>query len=218
MIKPKLETSMNPLSRSELVIWLEEKGHHTLRKYEEECLSIGVPMVKEIVFGGILETITKKSGAARLVVVGKRGNGHNNYPNYLGRHFVELLQHTPKPVLAGSDQPHVVHKVLIASPSNEQLQNTSDFVTLLEGSLLGESALVEAKDNPESSEQAKPRSPQEILSGYYLGQLVTRSPAEITDECVRQEINLLILVGYPRSMSSFIETVVEDMHTPVLIT
>jgi nucleotide-binding universal stress UspA family protein len=221
----ELDKSIRIRSRAELYHQLKRQGELALSQLVDHCLEVGVAANTELAFGNVAKIIKEKSQSADFLALGRRGRGHTGSDQNLGRNFREILHSTTKPILVGGADHPLIRKILLTYPDQESLKKSMNIASLVEGSLFGDAAILESQEHRPGNRRADPqRSPQDILSTYELLQVEGKSVDEIKSRAIREDVDLLILAGFPHhshfgwSMGGLIETILQEINIPILIT
>lgn len=101
-----------------------EKGRILLAAGEQMLLNAGVADVVRLHrHGGVIETILEREDHARVVVMGKRGVGHEYASDHIGSMIERVVRASEKPVLIASREYHEPGHVVFAydaSPAAER--------------------------------------------------------------------------------------------------
>jgi nucleotide-binding universal stress UspA family protein len=109
-------------SRAELLEWFEYRGVRILERLEARCHSAGVPIVTELLFGGVPEQIVREAAQASLLAIGRRGHAQAGQPSYLGSNCRAITHGTNVPLLVGGNAQPSVKRILLAYDGSECAQ------------------------------------------------------------------------------------------------
>lgn len=174
-----------------------EKGRILLKAGEQMLREAGVTDVTALHrHGGVVETILEREDHARLVVMGKRGVGHEYAPDHIGSMIERVVRASEKPVLIASRQyaapAHVVF-AYDASPAAERalerLANSPLFdsmpVTIV---------MAEAEGEAKRTQLAKAEAM--FAAGHSVTVVMERGKTEqVIPGIVAELINPLLLMG-----------------------
>jgi nucleotide-binding universal stress UspA family protein len=183
------------LSRSNLIIKLEEMGNHAVHEFETTCRKMDVSVITEVVYGDISETIQLKADPSVLLAIGRRGNGHREDNHFLGQNFRKVCHTVRKPILVGGEEKPVIRQILIAAPNDEEANRSNNYVLLFKSS---------------------------DINGKVI-RIIGKSSVEIIKEAIENKADLVMLAGYPPKnplrwlVGSFTEQVIRNIQAPVLI-
>jgi nucleotide-binding universal stress UspA family protein len=132
--RAELEGEEEPASRAELVEWFEYRGVRILSRLKARCRSAGVPVITELVFGGIPEQVASEAAQACLLVLGRRAHAHTGQPEYLGSNFRAIAHQVSVPLLVGGNVQQPVERILFSYDGSECAQRAAHWCALLQQS------------------------------------------------------------------------------------
>jgi nucleotide-binding universal stress UspA family protein len=119
-VKSQLLEELTRLEEAEARIQVE-RGRVLIASQEERLKAAGAVGVKTLHrHGGIVETILEREAEARLVVMGKRGEGHEFAQDHIGSKVERVVRASSKPILIasrGGEPPHVAVLAYDGSPA-----------------------------------------------------------------------------------------------------
>jgi nucleotide-binding universal stress UspA family protein len=143
----ELEVDSEPVSRSELLAWFEEQGDAALEMLDVRCQAADVPVVTELVAGGIPDMVLRQSKQAQLLAIGRRGHGHEGDFHHLGRSFRTIAHRAHLPVVIGGDEERAVRRVLLAYDASKHAQSALAWASQLQRTLPAEVSVVAVQEN-----------------------------------------------------------------------
>ena len=175
--------------------------------------------------GGIVETILEREEDARVVVVGKRGAGHEFAANHIGSKIERVVRASKKPVLIASreytEPSHIVF-AYDASPAADRALNRLTESTLFTGMPI---AIVMADTDNELHRRAL-NSAASLMSSdrAVTTKLEPGKPATVISKVVEQTPGAMLVMGaYGHSpirtliVGSTTTTMIRTVHVPVLL-
>lgn len=175
--------------------------------------------------GGIVETILEREEDARVVVVGKRGAGHEFAANHIGSKIERVVRASKKPVLIASreytEPSHIVF-AYDASPAADRALNRLTESTLFTGMPI---AIVMADTDNELHRRAL-NSAASLLSSdrAVTTKLEPGKPETVISKVVEQTPGAMLVMGaYGHSpirtliVGSTTTTMIRTVHVPVLL-
>jgi nucleotide-binding universal stress UspA family protein len=117
-----------------------------LESIQAQCRSAEVAATTEILFGGVLELVVQAAETSQLLALGRRGHGHADSPDRLGRNFRAISRRTDLPILAGGDQERIVHRLLVAYNGSDRARGALDWASRLQQALPAEIAAVAVQE------------------------------------------------------------------------
>jgi nucleotide-binding universal stress UspA family protein len=134
-LRREVSTEGTITSRSQLLGLLSAQGSMVLDSLQAHCQSSGIPATTETLFGGVPELVLQQAAGAALLAMGRRGHGHANDPDHLGRNFRAIARRVDRPILVGGDEMPTVHRLLMAYNGSRRAQNALDWVARLRDTL-----------------------------------------------------------------------------------
>lgn len=225
----ELGTEELSLSRIEKKALFENKGHDVLQWMKSKCQESGVRVTAEIGLGGVREVILSQAQEASFLAIGRRGNGHSDSTDYLGRNFRYIAHRIKIPLLAGGDSARSLYKILLAYNGGEEAQRAKAWVQQLQNhGFFKISAVIVQEDDDSSADVWR----EEIESEFSRGRtkdfavIMQRGnpPEEITKTAIASESDLVIIGGYRHKSfmewleGSTLDSVLRTIPLPVLVT
>lgn len=203
-----------------------EKGRVLLKAGEQLLRETGIAEVAVLHrHGGVVETILEREDHARLVVMGKRGVGHEYAADHIGSMIERVVRASEKPVLVASRQyaePEHVVFAYDASPAAkralERLANSPLF-----GGLPVTIVMAEAEGDAKRAQLAKAEAA--FAAVYPVTAIMERGRAEqVIPRVIAANANPLLLMGaYGHSpirrmiVGSTTTEMVRTVKSPVLL-
>jgi nucleotide-binding universal stress UspA family protein len=215
-------------SRTQLLGQLEAQGSVVLESLESQCGSAKVPATTEILFGGVPELVLLQAGKAQLLALGRRGHGHADDVDHLGRNFQAIARRTGRPLLVGGDEQRIVHRLLLAYNGSSRAQNALGWVSRLRATLPAEVSVLsvqETEADPASQwlEEAHARLAPDTSDICWCLQRSGTPAAEIVAAAEEIEADLIVMGRYGHSAfiewltGSTVEYVLRNTQRPVLM-
>jgi len=213
----------------------EEHGKLELRKgqlmleHAKEELAAGGITQPEVLHrrGSLVETITELEAQAELIVMGKRGEHHQNAPDHLGSNLERVARAIHKPLLVATPNAKPVQKYLIAYDGSPSANKAVEFAAnnpLLKGLechllKVGE-ASPEAKEMLVQAENTLKSANVTVHASSKQGKPVDAMVAEYV---VSNAIDLLVIGAYGHSkirsliLGSTTTALIRKSDVPVLL-
>jgi nucleotide-binding universal stress UspA family protein len=216
------------LSRSEKANLYETRGREILQIMKTRCRESSVLATTEIGLGGVEQTVLDQAEKAEILAVGRRGNGHPETSDYLGRNFRRIAHPAKLPLLIGGDSAKTIEKILLAYNGRERAQKALGWAKRFLDHGTFELIAVVVKEKDGSSVQPWK---EEIKSEFSPGKienfrLISRRGSageRIAETAVDSGADLLIMGGYRHKgllewvEGSTLESVLKKMLLPVLV-
>lgn len=174
-----------------------EKGRILLKAGEQVLFEAGVTDVTTLHrHGGVVETILEREGHARVVIMGKRGVGHEYGSDHIGSMIERVVRASAKPVLVASREfaePRHVVFAYDASPAAERALERLANSPLFTG-LPVTIVMAEAEGETKRAQLAKAETA--FASDHPVTAIMERGKAEqIIPQVVSATENALLLMG-----------------------
>jgi nucleotide-binding universal stress UspA family protein len=108
-------------SRANLIEWFEKRGTAVLDQLQEQCASKEVPVITEVLLGGIPELILDKAKQITFLALGRRGHTHADETNYLGKNFRHIAHHAQIPLIVGGDTARPLQRIFLVYDGSKQV-------------------------------------------------------------------------------------------------
>jgi nucleotide-binding universal stress UspA family protein len=228
-VHQELGTDSRITSRSQVLGLLEVQGSVVLDSLEGQCQAAQVPVVTESLFGGVPELVLRQAVGAQLLAIGRRGHGHADNPEYLGRNFRAMARRAGRPILVGGDEMQAVHRLLLAYNGSSRAQNALTWVSRLQDSLPAQVSVVGVQETDadpvdqwleEAYAQLAPDSSDDCWCLRRRG----TPAAEIVAAAQEVEADLIVMGRYGHSAlierltGSTVGYVLRNTRRPVLMT
>jgi nucleotide-binding universal stress UspA family protein len=204
------------------------KGQLMLEHAKEELAANGITQ-PEVLHrcGSLVETITELEAQAELIVMGKRGEHHQNAPDHLGSNLERVARAIHKPLLVATPNAKPVQKYLIAYDGSPSANKAVEFAAnnpLLKGLechllKVGE-ASPEAKEMLMQAENTLKSAGVTVHSSFKQGKPVDAMVAEYVSA---HAIDLLVIGAYGHSkirsliLGSTTTALIRKSDVPVLL-
>jgi nucleotide-binding universal stress UspA family protein len=193
----------------------------------EQIRAAGVAEVRErVVFGSLIDALKTQSEHARLIIVGRRGEGSNQARDHLGSNLERIVRTSTHPVLIVPEEPRVLQRFVIAYDGSA---NADRLIV----ALAGETLLLEAtcdlvmvgSDTVDHREKLKAAANRLRGVGYTVTEhLLPGHADEVILETVRtQDADLLVMGAYghtrirERIIGSTTTTLMRESTVPLLV-
>lgn len=203
-----------------------EKGRVLLEAGEQLLREAGVADVSTLHrHGGVVETILEREAHARVVVIGKRGVGHEYGSHQIGSRIERVVRASEKPVLVASreyNEPGHVVFAYDASPAADRALERLANSPLFDGLPI---TIVMAEAEGEAKREQLARAEQAFASGHPVTAVMERGKAEqvIPEVVASTEHSLLLMGAYGHSpirrmiVGSTTTEMVRTVKAPVLM-
>lgn len=223
-VKTKLMEELVQLEEGEARLQVE-RGRVLLAAGEERLRGAGVLEVRTVHrHGGIVETILEREADARVIVIGKRGAGHEYASEHVGSKIERVVRASDRPILVASravEEPREIVFAYDAGPAAgralERLLNSPLFtglpvhLVMADGDERARGALSDAQAALEGSRSVR-------------STLQRRRPEEIIADIVSQTPGAMLMMGaYGHSplrtlvIGSTTTAMIRTVHVPVLL-
>jgi nucleotide-binding universal stress UspA family protein len=219
----ELGTDREPRSRAELLAWFKDQGNGALGSLVLSCREAGVPLTTDLVVGGIARMVLRAANGARLVAVGRRGHGHQDDPDHLGRSFHAIARHIDRPLIVGGLEERTVQRVVVAYDGSRRAQPGLAWAGWLGGRLSAEVAVVAVQENGHQPTDGWLTEARARLPGCECLRREGQAAAEIVAAAAEWEADLIIMGRYrhialvERLVGSTVDGVLRGSELPVLI-
>ena len=147
----ELDSQREPVSRAQLLAWLEAQGEVALQLLETRCQAAGVSVSTELLAGGVPQMILREAEGARLLAIGRRGHSHQGDTQHLGHSFRTIAHRTRLPIIVGGDEEQTVRRLLLAYNGNEHARTALAWASSLQRSLPVDVAVVAVQEGEQQS-------------------------------------------------------------------
>jgi nucleotide-binding universal stress UspA family protein len=198
------EVRLNTLAESDrLTITLDRADwQDILTQAARQLRASGVEHVRTTIEYGMLENdIRQRTTAARLVVIGKRGEQGPDEPGRLGDHLERSIRASHCPMLVAPSEAREIKRFLIAFDGSERSGNAVRF--LIEQPLLKEceGTLLLAGDHPGLRHQLQDAASHLRSAGYQVQEELGHGDPDqlIPDIMNTEDIDLLVMGAFGHS-------------------
>jgi nucleotide-binding universal stress UspA family protein len=217
-----------PLSRTEKAELFESRGHEILELLKSWCQDSDIQATTEIGLGGVGETVLKQGGEAMILAIGRRGNGHPNISDYLGKNFRYTAHRTEVPLLVGGDSAKALNKILLAYNGSTRAKKALQWAKQLQqqGSFEILALVVQEDDDFSIRDFEKEVKTEFSQSGVKNFRLIMRKgiPSdEISITAMDSKSDIVLMGGYRHSAvlewleGSTLDSVLRKITLPVLV-
>jgi nucleotide-binding universal stress UspA family protein len=204
----------------------EEQGEKALAWLDERCQRANVPYTYDMIFGGVTDVVVRESKEADLLALGRRGRGHADDIDHLGRMFRNIAHRSFAPVLIGGRENRPIHDLLLAYDGSEKSRRALSWARRLQGDLGGRVvALSVAQEGSDSSEWV-PKMKGEIESSGLADFTFISRKGEAADEILiaaaENEVDLILVGRYGHSafvdlfIGSTLDRILRHTRLPVI--
>lgn len=216
------------LSRVEKAALFENKGKVILKRLTSWCHDSGIRVTTEIGLGGVGEMVLKQAQGASILAIGRRGNGHADNPDYLGKSFCHVAHRSKIPLLIGGDRRKPLKKILIAYNGRERAQRALSWVRLLQTHQSFELLvlIVQEKDSPSVriwKEEIQSEFLQNRIRNFQLITQQGNAAEQIAETAMKSNSDFVIMGGYRHKAllewlkGSTLDSVLRKIPLPVLV-
>jgi nucleotide-binding universal stress UspA family protein len=216
-------------SGGSLVERFEAWGSAALTWLEERCEEASVPVSVEVEAGGVAQLVLQRAEQARLLALGRRGNGHPDAHDHLGSNFRAIAHRAPCPVLVGGNVEVELGHLLLGYHDGEYAQDGLDWACLLQRTLpamVDVVSVFEKHDQDEADdwfEGVRARLEQSDLADYQFLRRSGEPASEISTAASQGGADLIIIGGHRHKglvewlTGSTMDRLLRDTGLPVLI-
>lgn len=216
------------LIRSDRAALFKKRGHEALRRMKSKCQASGVLATTEIGLGGVGEMILDQAQEASFLAIGRRGNGHPDNSDYLGRNFRHIAHRIKLPLLVGGNSMKHLKKLLLAYNGGERAKKALAWTKQLQnhGFLEMLVLLVKEDDGPSTKiwrEEIDSEFSQSRMRDFRVATQRGNPADEIVKTAMKSESDLIIMGGYRhKSLLEWLEgntldSVLRKIPLPVLV-
>ena len=219
----ELESEGAPASRAELLTWFEEQGDAALQRLEVRCQAVGVPVVTELVAGGVPEMVLRASERARLLALGRRGHGHEGDPQHLGQSFRAIAHHAHVPLIVGGGEERTVRRLLLAYDGGKHAQRALAWASLLQRTLPADVMVVAVQENEIHTTNEWLAEARSQLAGCRCLHRLGQPDSEIVAVAEENQADLIVMGRYRHTalleglLGSTVDRVLRNTQLPVLM-
>ena len=219
----ELQSDDEPASRAELLAWFEEQGDAALQRLEVRCQAAGVPMTSELIAGGIPDMVLRASEQAQLLAIGRRGHGHEDDPNHLGRSFRSIAHRAHLPLVIGGDAERKVQRLLLAYDGTQHAKSALAWASSLQHTIPAKVAVVSVQENKSRRAGGWLEEARAQLTGCQCLHRLGQPADEIVAAAGETQADLIVLGRYRHTtllewlMGSTVDRVLRGTQLPVLM-
>lgn len=217
-----------PLSRTEKAELYENRGHEILHRLKSLCQESGVGVFVEMGLGGVGEMLTAQARKEYILALGRRGNGHPDSHDYLGKNFRFIAHRATSPLLIGGDSVKPLKRILLAYNGARRAKKALEWVKYLQYEGLVETiALIVQEDDDFSIRVSEKDVKTEFSkSGVKNFRLIMRKgiPSdEISIAAMDSRSDIVLMGGYRHSAvvewmeGSTLDSVLRKIPLPVFV-
>lgn len=222
----ELGISEKSLSRAELVSRSEFQGLEAMEWLKIRSQGAVVPVAVKMLAGGVPQLVLREAASSRMLAMGRRGHGHSEDIDHLGRNFRTIAHHIHKPLLSAGDGISDLKRVLLAYNAEEHAQHALRFASEIQHHL-PECLVVlyvdeGAEDPTQSTAEIKAGLTRQGLANYCFIYRKGEPAAEILAAAAENEVDLIVLGSYRHSLllewvvGSTLDRVLRGTQLPVL--
>jgi nucleotide-binding universal stress UspA family protein len=216
------------LSRSEKAALFETRGHEILQWLKSLCQESGARVKTKIGLGGVGEMLLEQTQKASILAIGRRGNGHSDSSNHLGKNFRHIAHRSNIPLLVGGDRAKPLKKILVAYNESEQAKQPLFWAKrFLDHGLFKVLVLVVQEDDKPSvrtwEEEIKSDLSQNRIEKFSLISRRGYPADQIVETAMTNGSDLIIMGGYRHKAllewleGSTLDSVLKRIPLPVLV-
>jgi nucleotide-binding universal stress UspA family protein len=189
-------------SRGDRAALFEKRAQEVLQWLTSKCQGSSVGVATEIGLGGVTEMILNQAQKASIMAIGRRGNGHHDSSDYLGKNFRHIAHRTNLPLLVGGDSRKPIKKLLLCYNGGERSQKALAWAKQLQsrGGIDALALVVQEDDGAHSAgvwaESIKSQLSQTRIKNFRLITRKGNPPDEIVKAAVKNESDLIVIGGY----------------------
>jgi nucleotide-binding universal stress UspA family protein len=212
---------------SERAALLEAQGDTELRWLEERCLTQGVPVETDLMFGGMPDLIISRAQTARLLALGRKGPSHANDATYLGHNLRNVAHHVPVPLLIGGDALTPIRRMLLAYDGSAPARHALFWAGILQRiwqSHLLVMSVAEENASPRWLEEMQEDVGESDLENYRFIGRQGDPAAQMALAIIDEKADLVIMGGHQHSAlvewftGSTLDRVLRDTQVPIFVT
>jgi nucleotide-binding universal stress UspA family protein len=215
------------LSRADRAALFETRGREILQWLEFRCRESGIGVTTQMGLGGVGKTVLEAARKADVLAVGRRGNGHPDSVDYLGKNFRRITHQRKIPLLAGGDRVEPLRKILIAYKGGEQGLEVLNWAKRFQKRGEFELTALVVQEDDDRDTQTWEEELQAGLSKKRNGkiELITargKAADQIIQTAMKTGSDLIIMGGYSRKgllewlEGSTLDSVLRKSRLPVL--
>ena len=215
-----------PSSRADLVQQFRKQGDIALQRLEAHCRIGNIPVTTDLVFGGVPELVLQEAAQAKLLALGRRGQGHVTDTSHLGRIFRAVAHHAQLPILVGGDEQRSLNRLLLAYNGSEHAINALAWTKLLQHKPVSQVIALAVQENSSTSQHWLSEIEQQLnTAGLVDYRLVSREgqpAAEIIAAASEHQADLVVMGRYRHTaliewvVGSTLDRVLRGTRLPVL--
>jgi nucleotide-binding universal stress UspA family protein len=216
------------LSRTDKAALFKNRGHEILKNLKTRCRANNVWATTEIGLGGVEKTVLDQAQRAAILAIGRRGNGHPDTSDYLGRNFRRIAHQAKLPLLIGGESTNTIKKILLAYNGRERAQKALGWAKRFLDHGTFEMLVLIVKEEDSSSvrvweKDIKSEFSQNGIKNFRLIIQQGNAAERIVENGVKNQSDLVIMGGYSHKAllewleGSTLESVLRKMPLPVLV-
>lgn len=205
----------------------QESGRHLLDEAETEVRRSGVESItKRLAHGELVDLLHDYEAEARLVVLGKRGEGVDHAESHLGTNLERVIRASSRPIIVASQSFKPIERYLIAYDGSASGNRAIDFL-VQEPLLLGAEGRMLSVGSGTSTElqQLSDAAARLRDAGYTISESIERGdPDELIPGIIASDsIDFLVMGAYGHSrirsllVGSTTTTLLRTSTVPILV-
>lgn len=181
----------------------QESGRHLLEEAAAEAQKAGVQEIRtRLVHGELVDHLKDHECEARVIVIGKRGEGEDQAEEHLGTNLERVIRASHQPILIASRTFRPIKRFLFAFDGGKSAGNVMD--RLVSSPLLRDAhgTLVTVGENtPQSRDRLNDAASRLRAAGYVIDEKIhSGDPDEVIPDMVNNEdYDLLVMGAYGHS-------------------
>ncbi|MDA0782137.1 MAG: universal stress protein [Rickettsiales bacterium] len=205
-----------------------KKGRLMLDHAKEELENLGIS-TPEILHrrGSLVEIIGELEADVEIIIMGKRGENHNNASNHLGSNLERVARSIHKPLLIATDNPKDIKRFIIAYDGSPSVKKALDYITntpLLKGA---DCHLLKAGDDNAQTQAIIKEAEDKLKAASFNVHTHIQKGKQVenfvADYAAANDINLLVIGAYGHSkirsliLGSTTTSIIRKSDIPVLL-
>jgi nucleotide-binding universal stress UspA family protein len=215
-------------ARKDVVAALQAQGEVALRWLSARCHAEGVSATTDLVFGAVSDLVLQQAEQAQIIALGRRGRGHAEDHDYLGRNFQAIIKDAPRPLLiGGTDNEQALRRVLLAYNGGEHAQDALNWAAQLQTNFRGDFIVLVVREDSEQPQQwLSDLQSKVVQSGLKNFRFIDREgqPATaITTVAADNKVDLIVMGGHYHIpllewiVGSTLDRVLHGTELPILV-
>jgi nucleotide-binding universal stress UspA family protein len=185
-------------SRVDLLECFKELGLSVLDQLRDQCASLGVPVITEVLTGGIPEIILDQARQASFLALGRRGNRHASVSDHLGENFRQIAHYADVPVIVGGDTVTPIKRLFLIYDGSEKANLAFKLALRFEQTLaakvtIGLTGHMYLEDNPND---LLFRLSEGGIAKNDLVDLRSKPVYKVVETITERQADLIIMAGY----------------------